>query len=176
MVHSLVFGRVDNLVPYDGGRDLLVKLAGATLRNRHNWRIMVTIFNKTGHNGKSTFLDHLKRIIGHDGVMTSNLALLAGGSNDAGRFALSNLVGASLITCEDSDSGAKRLLIIRRMHLSFVQPMILRRRKTRVPHGLIEISTYLSQVNLKVKVMIKPSVLSGWCQKNFVLTWHIRLW
>ena len=37
--------------------------------------------------------------------MTSSLALLAGGG-DGGRFGVSNIVGVSLITCEDSDSGA----------------------------------------------------------------------
>ena len=96
---------IDSLVPYDGGRDMLVKLAGACLRDRHNWRVMVTMFNKTGHNGKSTFLGHLKALVGYDGVMTSNLASLAGAS-DGGRFGVSNIVGVSLITCEDSDSGA----------------------------------------------------------------------
>ena len=96
---------IDSLVPYEGGRDILVKLAGACLRDRHNWRVMVTMFNKTGHNGKSTFLELLKALVGHDGVMTSNLAMLAG-STDGGRFGVSNIVGVSLITCEDSDSGA----------------------------------------------------------------------
>lgn len=66
---------------------------------------MVTVFNKTGSNGKSTYLGHLKSLVGHDGVMTSKLSLLAS-SNDGGRFALMNLVGTALITCEDSDSGA----------------------------------------------------------------------
>ena len=96
---------IDSLVPYEGGRDILVKLAGACLRDRHNWRVMVTMFNKTGHNGKSTFLELLKALVGHDGVMTSSLAMLAG-SSDGGRFGVSNIVGVSLITCEDSDSGA----------------------------------------------------------------------
>ena len=96
---------IDSLVPYEGGRDILVKLAGACLRDHHNWRVMVTLFNKTGHNGKSTFLELLKTLVGPDGVMTSSLAMLAG-STDGGRFGVSNIVGVSLITCEDSDSGA----------------------------------------------------------------------
>lgn len=96
---------LDSYVPYDGGRDLLVKVAGAALRSYHNWRVMVTFYNKTGHNGKSTFLDCLKSLVGYDGCMTSSLALLAGGG-DGGRFGVSNIVGVSLITCEDSDSGA----------------------------------------------------------------------
>lgn len=66
---------------------------------------MVTFHNQTGHNGKSTFLDCLKSLVGYDGCMTSSLALLAGGG-DGGRFGVSNIVGVSLITCEDSDSGA----------------------------------------------------------------------
>jgi putative DNA primase/helicase len=94
-----------SFAPYEGGVDLLVKTAGAALRNRHNWRGMVTLFNSTGRNGKSTYLDHLKALVGNSGSMTSNLATLAG-SSDAGRFGVSNIVGASLITCEDSDSGA----------------------------------------------------------------------
>lgn len=65
---------------------------------------MVNVYNKTGHNGKSTFLDHLKALVDYDGCMTSSLALLAGGS-DGGCFGVSNIVGVSLITCEDSDSG-----------------------------------------------------------------------
>lgn len=96
---------LDSYVPYEGGRDLLVKVAGACLRSYHNWRVMVTVYNKTGHNGKSTFLDHLKALVGYDGCMTSSLALLAGGG-DGGRFGVSNIVGVSLITCEDSDSGS----------------------------------------------------------------------
>lgn len=96
---------IDSLVPYDGGRDLLIKLAGAALRDRYNWRVMVTLHNKTGHNGKSTYLDCLKAMVGSSGVMTSNLGTLAGNS-DGGRFGVSNIVGVSLITCEDSDSGA----------------------------------------------------------------------
>lgn len=51
---------LDSYVPYDGGRDLLVKVAGASLRSYHNWRVMVTLHNQTGHNGKSTFLDCLQ--------------------------------------------------------------------------------------------------------------------
>ena len=96
---------IDSLVPYEGGRDMLIKLAGACLRDRHNWRVMVTMFNKTGHNGKTTFLEHLKALVGHDGVMTSSVATLAGAS-EGGRFGVSNIVGVSLVTCEDSDSGA----------------------------------------------------------------------
>lgn len=96
---------LDSYVPYEGGCDLLVKVAGAALRSYHNWRVMVTVYNKTGHNGKSTFLDCLKAMVGYDGCMTSSLALLAGGG-DGGRFGVSNIVGVSLITCEDSDSGA----------------------------------------------------------------------
>lgn len=100
-----LWGLLDSYVPYDGGGDLLVKLAGACLRSYHNWRVMVTLYNKTGHNGKSTFLDFLKALVGFDGCMTSSLSLLAGGG-DGGRFGVSNIVGVSLITCEDSDSGA----------------------------------------------------------------------
>jgi putative DNA primase/helicase len=96
---------LDSYAPYDGGRDLLVKVAGAALRSYHNWRVMVTVYNKTGHNGKSTFLDHLKALVGYDGCMTSSLALLAGGG-DGGRFGVANIVGVSLVTCEDSDTGA----------------------------------------------------------------------
>lgn len=96
---------LDSLAPYEGGRDLLVKLAGASLRNRHNWRVLVTLFNKTGHNGKSTFLELLKALVGYSGVMTSDLATLAG-SAEGGRFGLANIVGKALVTCEDSDSGA----------------------------------------------------------------------
>ncbi len=96
---------LDSYVPYEGGRDLLVKVAGAALRSHHNWRVMVTVYNKTGHNGKSTYLDCLKALVGFGGCMTSSLALLAGNS-DGGRFGVSNIVGVSLITCEDSDSGA----------------------------------------------------------------------
>lgn len=92
---------IDSLVPYEGGRELLVKLAGATLRNRVNWRCMVTLYNKTGHNGKSTFLDHLKALVGNQGYMTSNLKTLA-----EARFGVANIVGKVLITCEDSDSGS----------------------------------------------------------------------
>lgn len=92
---------IDSLVPYEGGRELLVKLAGATLRNRVNWRCMVTLYNKTGHNGKSTFLDHLKALVGNQGYMTSNLKTLA-----EARFGVANIVGKILITCEDSDSGS----------------------------------------------------------------------
>lgn len=98
----ITFGQwIDSLVPYEGGRELLVKLAGATLRNRVNWRCMVTLYNKTGHNGKSTFLDHLKALVGNQGYMTSNLKTLA-----EARFGVSNIVGKILITCEDSDSGS----------------------------------------------------------------------
>lgn len=111
-VHTMPDGTVidfwqllDSYVPYEGGRDLLVKVAGACLRSYHNWRVMVTVYNKTGHNGKSTFLDCLKAMVGYDGCMTSSLALLAGGG-DGGRFGVSNIVGVSLITCEDSDSGS----------------------------------------------------------------------
>lgn len=99
---SITFGQwIDSLVPYEGGPELLVKLAGATLRNRVNWRRMVTLYNKTGHNGKSTYLDHLKALVGNQGYMTSNLKTLA-----EARFGVSNIVGKILITCEDSDSGS----------------------------------------------------------------------
>ncbi len=99
---SITFGQwIDSLVPYEGGRELLVKLAGATLRNRVNWRCMVTLYNKTGHNGKSTYLDHLKALVGNQGYMTSNLKTLA-----EARFGVANIVGKILITCEDSDSGS----------------------------------------------------------------------
>lgn len=93
------------LVPYDGGVELLIKLAGACLRNKYNWRNMVTLYNTTGKNGKSTFLDLLKALVGESGTMSSSLSMLAG-SGDTGRFALSSLPGTALITCEDSDSGA----------------------------------------------------------------------
>lgn len=96
---------LNSYAPYDGGKELLIKVSGATLRNKENWRVMVTFYNKTGSNGKSTFLDHLKALVGYSGSMTSNLATLAG-SSDAGRFGLSGLVGVVLIVCEDSDSGA----------------------------------------------------------------------
>lgn len=96
---------IDSLVPYDGGRELLIKLAGAALRDRYNWRVMTTLYNKKGLNGKSTFLDCLKALVGSDGTMTSSLSVLAG-SSDGGRFGVSGIVGVSLITCEDSDSGA----------------------------------------------------------------------
>lgn len=92
-------------VPYEGGVESLKKLIGAVLRPKFNWRKMVTLYNATGNNGKSTILDHLKAIVGEDGTMTSSLSTLAG-ANEAGRFGLSNLVGVFLITCEDSDSGA----------------------------------------------------------------------
>ena len=55
-----------SLVPYDGGQELLIKLVGAVLRNHHNWRVMVTLFNKTGRNGKSTFLKMVKCCVGHE--------------------------------------------------------------------------------------------------------------
>lgn len=44
---------IDSLVPYEGGRELLAKLAGATLRNRVNWRCMVTLYNKTGQTARA---------------------------------------------------------------------------------------------------------------------------
>ena len=91
--------------PTTAGATCSVKVAGASLRSYHNWRVMVTFYNQAGHNGKSTFLDCLKSLVGYDGCMTSSLALLAGGA-DGGRFGVSNIVGVSLITCEDSDSGA----------------------------------------------------------------------
>lgn len=50
-------------------------------------------------------LDRYKAMAVYDGCMTSSLALLADGS-DGGRFGVSNIVGVSLITCEDSDSGS----------------------------------------------------------------------
>ena len=96
---------LESLAPYAGGTDLLVKLAGAVLRNRHNWRAMVTLFNASGHNGKSTFLKMLKALVGAGGVMISSVARLAG-SGDGARFGVANIAGKSLITCEDSDSGA----------------------------------------------------------------------
>lgn len=91
---------LDSLVPYAGGKELLIKLVGAVLRNHHNWRIMVTFFNKTGRNGKSTFLRMLKACVGSERVMTSTIVSLC----DA-RFGLTNLPGCALVTCEDSDSG-----------------------------------------------------------------------
>lgn len=90
-----------SLVPYDGGQELLIKLVGAVLRNHHNWRVMVTLFNKTGRNGKSTFLKMVKCCVGHESVMTSTISNLCDF-----RFGLSNLPGCALITCEDSDSGS----------------------------------------------------------------------
>ena len=80
-------------------------MAGACLRDRHNWRVMVTMFNKTGHNGKTTFMELLKALVGYTGVMTSSLAELAG-NLDGGRFGVANIVGKALVTCEDSNSGA----------------------------------------------------------------------
>lgn len=91
---------IDSLVPYDGGRDLLIKLLGAVVRHNHVWRIMVTLFNPTGKNGKSTFLRLLKACVGLENVMVSNMSQLC---DD--RFGLANLPGATLITCEDSDAG-----------------------------------------------------------------------
>lgn len=91
---------IDSLAPYDGGRDLLIKLIGAVMRNRHVWRVMITLFNSNGKNGKSTFLRLLKACVGFGSVMTSNIANLC---DD--KFGLARLPGCSLITCEDSDSG-----------------------------------------------------------------------
>ncbi len=91
---------IDSLVPYDGGRDLLIKLLGAVVRHNHVWRIMVTLFNPTGKNGKSTFLRLLKACVGIENVMTSNMSQLC---DD--RFGLAKLPGATLVTCEDSDAG-----------------------------------------------------------------------
>lgn len=91
---------IDSLAPYDGGRDLLIKLIGAVMRNRHVWRMMITLYNPNGKNGKSTFLRLLKACVGKGSVMTSNLEKLCDS-----RFGLANLPGTMLITCEDSDSG-----------------------------------------------------------------------
>lgn len=91
---------IDSLAPYDGGRDLLIKLIGAVMRNRHVWRVMITLYNPNGKNGKSTFLRLLKACVGKGSVMTSNLEKLCDS-----RFGLANLPGTMLITCEDSDSG-----------------------------------------------------------------------
>ena len=49
---------LDSYVPYDGGRDLLVKVAGASLRSYHNWRVMVTFHNKHGSQRE----EHLPRL------------------------------------------------------------------------------------------------------------------
>lgn len=88
-------------VPYKGGPELLIKVAGAALRAGVNWRTLVTFYNKTRHNGKSTFLDHLKALVGSQACMTSNLKTLAGA-----RFGVASIVGKTLITCEDSSTGA----------------------------------------------------------------------
>lgn len=91
---------IDSLVPYDGGRDLLIKLLGAVVRHNYVWRIMVTLFNPTGKNGKSTFLRLLKACVGIENVMISTMSQLC---DD--RFGLAKLPGAILVTCEDSDAG-----------------------------------------------------------------------
>lgn len=91
---------IDSLAPYAGGCDLLIKLIGAVMRNRHVWRKMITLYNPNGKNGKSTYLRLLKACVGKGSVMTSNLEKLCDS-----RFGLANLPGTMLITCEDSDSG-----------------------------------------------------------------------
>lgn len=91
---------LDSLAPYEGGRDLLVKLVGAVVRYNYVWRVMVTLFNSTGQNGKSTFIKMLKACVGNGNYMSSTMGQLC----DA-RFALANLPGTVLVTCEDSDSG-----------------------------------------------------------------------
>lgn len=91
---------LDSLVPYEGGRELLVKLAGAVVRYNYVWRVMVTLFNSTGKNGKSTFIRMLKACVGLGNCMSANMKQLC---DD--RFALANLLGTVLVTCEDSDSG-----------------------------------------------------------------------
>lgn len=91
---------IDSLAPYDGGRDLLIKLIGAVMRNRHVWRVMITLYNPNGKNGKSTYLRLLKACVGKGSVMTSDLEKLCDS-----QFGLANLPGTMLITCEDSDSG-----------------------------------------------------------------------
>lgn len=91
---------LDSLAPYEGGRDLLVKLAGAVVRYNYNWRVMVTLFNSSGKNGKSTFIRMLKACVGRGNCMSSTMGQLC---DD--RFALANLPGTVLVTCEDSDSG-----------------------------------------------------------------------
>ena len=82
------WGWIDSLVPYDGGRDLLIKLLGAVVRPNYVWRIMVTLFNPTGKNGKSTFLRMLKACVGIENVMTSTMSQLC---DD--RFGLANFPG-----------------------------------------------------------------------------------
>ena len=182
---------IDSLVPYEGGRELLVKLAGATLRNRVNWRCMVTLYNKTGHNGKSTYLDHLKALVGNQGYMTSNLKTLA-----EPRFGVANIVGKILITCEDSDSGSY-IKDVSRLKSIISQDTISVERKYEAmfdyqPHALVvaaandiattkeksqaAISMCLSQVSSSVRQMTRPSVPSGWYQTSSAPTWHIRLW
>lgn len=94
---------LNKFVPYDGGSEILFKVIGACLRSKFNWRNMITLVNVSGNNGKSTFLGLLQAIIGADGTMSSSLAKLAG-EGEGGRFALANLPGKSLITCEDSNS------------------------------------------------------------------------
>ena len=91
--------------PYEGGYEVLIKVIGACLRSKFNWRTMITLQNTSGNNGKSTYLGLLKATVGPSGTMTSSIDKLAG-EGDGGRFALANLPGKSLITCEDSDSGA----------------------------------------------------------------------
>ncbi|MDD7434289.1 MAG: hypothetical protein SOW48_00005, partial [Peptoniphilaceae bacterium] len=47
---------IRGFVTYEGGRETLIKVIGAVLRAKFNWRHMITLHNVTGNNGKSTFL------------------------------------------------------------------------------------------------------------------------
>lgn len=91
---------LESWTPYDGGIELLVKLYGAALRNYHNWRVMVTLHNTKGSNGKSTYLDSLRRAVGGDAVVVkSSIKSLCE------RFGASGLVGSSLIVVSESSAG-----------------------------------------------------------------------
>jgi len=91
---------LESLAPYEGGVDYLVKVAGAALRHKFNWGKMFVLTNRSGKNGKGTFLHHIKSLIGMDGIMITELATLTG-NNPAGRFGLSEIVGKAVALCED---------------------------------------------------------------------------
>lgn len=61
---------------------------------------MVTLYNETGANGKSTFIGILRRLVGDGAVISPTIEDLANG-----RFALAGLVGARLIAMDDTDGG-----------------------------------------------------------------------
>lgn len=127
---------LESLVPYAGGKELLIKLVGAVLRNHHNWRIMVTFFNKTGRNGKSTFLRMLKACVGSESVMTSSIASLC-----ENKFGLTNLPGCTLVTCEDSDSAAYVKDTSRMKCIISHDPVVVERKNkdefTYTPHAMV---------------------------------------